>query len=138
MAVYHFTTADRNAVLATLRTQWDNQSGACIIEFYDGSIIATPTTAITTQVKLGTLTCTDPLGSEASGVLTFDPITQDTSADATGTCTWALLKDGGGNPRAVFDVTNNAGTGAIKMNTTSIVALGPIQMSAFTITAAGA
>ena len=39
---------------------------------------------------------------------------------------------------ADFDVTNEAGTGAIKLNTVNIVQGGPIQMSALVISLGGA
>lgn len=138
MAVYKFLAADRTAMAAALRTAWDNQVGPCTIEFYTGAMPANIADAIGAQVKLGTLTASDPLGSEAAGVLTFDPITQDNSADNGGTAAWARLLDGSGAPRALFDVTDLAGTGAIKINTTTIVAGGPILFNSLTITMGGA
>lgn len=138
MAVYKFLPADRTAMLTALRTAWDNQSGPCTLEFYDGAQPAGPATAVTTQVKLGTLTFSDPLGTETGGVFTADAITQDSAADASGTASWCRLKDGSGAARADFDVTATGGTGAVKLNTVTIVAGGPIQVTAFTITAGGA
>lgn len=138
MAVVKLLEADRTALAAALKDLWDNDSGPCTIEFYDGSMPAGPATAVGAQVKLGTLTCSDPIGSEATGALTFGAITQDSLADASGTAAWARLKDGGGDARADFDVSNNAGTGVIKLNTTTIVAGGPIAVTSFVITMGGA
>jgi hypothetical protein len=137
MAVMKLLVADRTTLAGDLRALFDDQSGPCTLEFYDGSQPAGPATAVGSQVKLGTLTCSDPLGSAGSGALTFDAITQDSAADASGTATWARLKDGSGVARADFDVSNGAGTGAIKLNTTTIVIGGPIEVTSFVITMGG-
>lgn len=138
MPIMKLLEADRTALATALRGIFDNQIGPCALEFYDGVQPAGPATAVGAQVKLGTLTCSDPMGSEAAGALTFGAITQDSAADATGTATWARLRDGLGVARADFDVTDNAGTGAIKVNTTSIVMGGPIRVTSFVITIGGA
>jgi hypothetical protein len=130
--------ADRTALAAALRGLWDDGAGPCTLEFYDGAIVAGPATAVTTQVKLGTLTCSDPIGSEAAGALTFGAITQDSAADASGGATWVRLVDAAGVARAVFDVTNAAGNGVVKLNTVTIVAGGPILISSFVVTMGGA
>jgi hypothetical protein len=138
MAVIKLTTAARTALAQALLDAFDTGANPCLLKFYDGAQPAGPSTAVTTQVLLGTLTCSDPIGSAANGALTFGSITQDGSADASSTATWARLLDGAGNAVADFDVTNTAGTGAIKLNTTTIVAGGPIQVNSFVITMAGA
>lgn len=138
MAVMKLLEADRTSIATHLRGLWDNQAGPCTLEFYDGAMPAGPATAVGAQVKLGTLIASDPMGSEAAGALTFDPLTQDNAADAGGTATWARLRDGTGNARADFDVTGLAGNGVIKLNTTSIVEGGPIAVSSFVITIGGA
>lgn len=140
MAVYKFTAADRTAMATALRTAWNNQSGTgpCTLKFYAGAIIADPTVAITTQTLLGTLTCDAALGTEAGGVLTFSNVTQDSAADNGGTAAFAVLVDGSGAQRAVFDVSATGGTGAIKLNTVTIVAGGPIAMNSLTVTLGGA
>lgn len=138
MAVMKLLEADRTAIATKVRELFDDQVGACTLEFYDGSMPAGPATAVGAQVKLGTLIASDPLGTEAAGALTFDPLTQDNAADASGTATWARLKDGSGAARADFDVTGLAGTGVIKLNTTTIVEGGPIAVTSFVITIGGA
>jgi len=140
MAVAKLLEADRNAMATALRDAWDAAvaAGPCILEFYDGAMAAGPTSAIGSQVKLGTVTCSDPLGTVAAGALTFGAITQDNAADAGGTATWARLRDADGVARGDFDVTNTAGTGAIKLNTVTIVAGGPIRVNSFVITMGGA
>lgn len=138
MAIMKLSTADRTAIAAAILAQLDAEAGPAYIEIYDGTQPASVATAVTTQVKLGTLTCSDPAGVAASGALTFDPITQDSSADASGTATWARIKDAIGTAHIDLDVTVNAGTGSLKLNTTSIVAGGPIGINSLVITIGGA
>jgi hypothetical protein len=138
MAVMKLLEADRTALATALKGIFDDQAGPCTLEFYDGSMPAGPHVAVGAQVKLGTVTCSDPLGSEAAGALTFGAIPQDNSADAGGTATWARFKDGAGNARADFDVSNLAGSGVVKLNTVTIVAGGPIRVESFVITIGGA
>lgn len=138
MAVMKLLVADRTSLASYLATIFDDQSGPCTLEVYDGSQPAGPATAVGAQVKLGTLTCSDPIGTGGSGALTFGAITQDSAADASGTATWCRLKDGGGTARADFDVSNGAGTGVLKLNTVTIVIGGPIAVTSFVITIGGA
>ena len=138
MAIMRLKVGLRNAIAQLIIDAFDAGSGPGTIEFYDGSMPAGPATAVTSQVLLGVLTCSDPSASASGGVLTFASVTQDSAADASGTATWARVKDSTGSAVADFDVTNEAGTGAIKVNTTTIYAGGPIQMTSFTITMGGA
>lgn len=138
MAVTKLSTAARQAMAEALIAQIDADAGAATLKFYTGTQPAGPGTAITSQTLLGTLTCSDPAATATSGVITFGAITQDSSADADGTATWARMADNSGDAVADFDVTNTAGDGAIKLNTTTIVAGGPILLSSFTITMPGA
>ncbi len=125
-----------SAMAQALIALLDAEAGPCTIEFYDGTggIPASAATAVTTQVKLGTLTCSDPVATEASGVITFGEITQDSAADASGTAAWVRVKNGAGAAVMDADVTNAAGTGVVKVNTTSFVAGGPIAITSCVIT----
>lgn len=138
MAIIKLSTATRTAMANAIIAQIDADSGAATLKFYTGTQPAGPGTAITDQVLLGTLTCSDPAATASAGVITFDAITQDSAADDSGTATWARLADNSGDAVADFDVTNNAGFGAIKLNTTTVVAGGPIAITSFTITMPGA
>lgn len=133
------TPAARSAMALALIAKLDAETGPCTIEFYDntGAIPALPSTAITNQVKLGTLTCSDPVATETDGVITFGAITQDSAADASGTAAWARIKDGAGAGVIDVDVSNGAGTGIIKLNTVTIVAGGPIAGTGLTLTIGG-
>lgn len=136
--ILRLSPALRSAIAAAWIAQLDAGAGPAIIEFYTGSIPANLSDALTTQVKLGTLTCSDPTATEAAGVITFGAITQDSAADASGTAAWSYIKDGNGAVVMAVDVTDNAGTGFIKINTTTVVAGGPILINSLTITVGGA
>lgn len=109
-------------------------AGDKTIAFYTGTKPASPSVAITTQTLLGTLVSDPDVGTATDGVITFAAITADPTADAGGTVTWARFYDGDDVARLDVDVTNNAGTGVIKVNTTTIVAGGPIQITSMVLT----
>lgn len=136
--ILRFATSVRSVIANAIIAACDAGSGACYIEFYTGTIPDNLGDELTTQVKLGTLACSDPSATQASGVITFDAITQDSAADAGGEAAWVYIKDSSGAIVAAGDVTNNAGTGFVKVNTTTVVAGGPISMSSLTITVGGA
>jgi hypothetical protein len=123
-----------NGFAADLLAAIDADAGAGTLKFYDGTQPAGPDTAVTSQTLLGTLTLSDPAGSVTGRVLTFSAITEDSSADATGTCTWARLLDNSGDAIADFTVTATGGGGDIEINSTNIVAGGPIQVTSGSVT----
>lgn len=128
------STSGRNAAANAVRDQIDGGSGAGTIKIYTGSQPANPQSAATGTL-LGTLTLSDPCAPSASnGVLTFSAITQDSSADNTGTAGWARIADSAGTAVLDGNVTTTGGGGMIELNTTSIVAGGPISITAFTLT----
>jgi hypothetical protein len=101
------------------------------LRIYDGTQPATADTAITTQVLLAELRFNATAAPAASnGVLTFNAITQDSSANNTGTASWfrALKSDGS---TVLFD--GAVGTSGSDMNiyTTSIVAGAIVGVSSF-------
>lgn len=125
-------TAVRTTLATAIKDAIDAGSGAGTIKIYTGTKPAGPDTAITSQTLLGTLTCSDPCGTVTNGVLTFSAITQDSSADATGTATWARIASS--TPTDIVDVSvGTSGTDLI-MNTVSIVSGGPISITSLTIT----
>jgi len=129
-----FATTLRNAMLDQIKTALDAGSGAALIRIYDGTRPATGGTATT---LLAELTCTDPsAGSASSGTLTFSSITQDASANATGTATWFRMVDSA----ATFVMDGNVSTSGSDLNltTTAIVATQPVSISSATITAGNA
>ena len=101
-----------------------------LLRIYDGTRPATGGAATT---LLAELTCNATFApGAAAGVLTLNAITQDSSANATGTATWFRLTTSGGT--AVVD--GNVGTSGSDLNltTTSIVSTQPVSVSSFTIT----
>lgn len=133
MANLRLVTAVKNSALDVIKTAIDAGSGAGTINVYSGTQPTAPSDAITSQVLLGTLTFSDPCGSSSTGVLTFSTITQDSSADATGTATWARIKDSTGSVVFDCDVGTTGGGATIQFNTTNFVITGPILISSFTI-----
>lgn len=139
MANMRIATDTRNGMLDALNTKLNAGSGAAKIRIYDGTQPANANTAVSTQTLLAELPCSDPAAaSAASGTLTLSAITNDSSADATGTATWARVLDSDNNAIFDCDVSSNAGSGTLKLNTTSIVSGGPVAITSFTISIAAA
>lgn len=129
--------------LNSIRTRL-NAGGAgnpATIAIYTGTKPARPDTAITTQTKLGTVTCSDDCGTVSTidnvPTLTFAAITSDSAADATGVAAWGRASSGGGGAVAVldFDIGTTGGTAFGKMNTTNVIVDGPISAPSVVITA---
>jgi len=129
--------------LSSIRTRL-NAGGAgkpATIDIYNGTKPLRPDTAITTQNKLGTVVCAEDCGtvSTIDGVptLTFGSITSEDAALYTGVATWGRASSGEDTPAAVldFDISALGGSGFGQMNTTNIVAGGPISAPSVIITA---
>ena len=122
-----------DALAALFATDLDAQlnagGGPAKIKFYTGSKPAKPDTAITTQTLLGTATCSATAGTFSGRRFTFNAITQDSAADASGTATWARFLDGAGTGVLDVDVTTTGGGGFMQMNNTAITAGGPISIT---------
>lgn len=126
MALAYSTTV-RNAMLDSITTAI-GASG--LLRIYDGTRPASGGAATNLLAQLA-LSATSAPGS-ASGVLTFSAITQDSSADATGTATWFRVTTSGGT----FVIDGNVGTSGSDLNltTTSIVITQPVSVTSFVIT----
>lgn len=134
MAITHISTGAGGDCATAIKNRIDGGSGAGVIKCYAGSMPATPDDAITSQTLLGTLTLSDPCGSVSGKTLTFSAITQDSSADASGTIDFCRIEDSAGNAVVDGDASNNNGTGMFKFNTTTVVSGGPIAMTSGAIT----
>ena len=104
------------------------------LRVYDGTQPANANTAITTQVLLAELRFNATAAPAASsGVLTMNSITQDSSANNTGTATWfrALKSDGS---TVVFD--GSVGTSGCDLNlgSTSITSGASVAVTSMTFT----
>lgn len=125
-------TATRNARLDLIKTAIDAGAGAGLLRIYDGTRPATGGTATT---LLAELTFSDPSAAAASsGVLTFSAITADSSANATGTATWARVVDSTGAFVLDMSVTASGGGGDLQLNSTSITSGQNVSCSSATLT----
>jgi len=106
---------------------------SCLINIYDGTRPATGGTATTLLAQLTGNATFAPAAS--GGVLTLNAITQDSSANATGTATWFRIYASNGTTH-VMD--GNVGTSGSDLNltTVSIVTAQPVSISSFVITEA--
>ena len=144
MAYISFVDSLKTAILTQVRDAIDAGADAGVIDIYSGTKPTNANTAIGAQVRLGTLTFSDPCSAAPGSLgttLTMGNITQDSSADATGTATWARVYSytASGAVRVTvcdIDITVAGGGGTMQMNTTSIVAGGPILISAFVLSVA--
>lgn len=129
MALAYATTL-RNSRLDAINTAANAGAGAALLRIYDGTRPASGGTATT---LLAELTFTDPaFGAAGSGIITASAITQDASANATGTATWFRVVDSS----ATFVMDGNVGTSGsdLNMTTTAIVSTQPVSCSSFVIT----
>lgn len=127
----------KQATAAAWLAALDSASGQVTIEVYTGTKPTGPDTAIGAQVLLGTGTCSTTTGvvntAGSTVSLDFNAITADSSADNTGTATWARIKNDGGVPKIDVDVSNVGGGGFFQMNTTNVVAGGPLSFASLSI-----
>lgn len=122
-----YSTALRNAMLDAITTAIGSNG---LLRIYDGSRPASGGTATTLLAELAL--STTAAGAASGGVLTFNSITQDSSANATGTATWFRVVTSGGT----FVIDGSVGTSGSDLNltTTSIVSGQPVSISSFVIT----
>jgi hypothetical protein len=128
MALAYEAATLRDAMLDAITTRAGN---AALLRIYDGSRPATGGSATT---LLAELTCGTPFAAAAvNGVLTLGAITQDSSANATGTATWFRIVQSDGT---TFVLDGNVGTSGSDLNltTTSIVSGQPVSVTSFVIT----
>lgn len=127
--ILNFNTALRDARAQQIINAINAGVGPGTMQFYTATKPATPGAAITTQTLLGTLTFSEPAGTITAGQLNFATIIDDSSVDADGVCTWVRILDGGGNWVMDGDVTDNLGTGFVKMPSTQVYAGGILHIT---------
>ena len=123
-----YAVSVRNSALDAITT---GAGASALLRIYDGTRPATGGAATT---LLAELTCNATFAPAASGgVLTLNAITQDSSANATGTATWFRIVKADGTTH-VMD--GNVGTSGSDLNltTTSIVSGQPVSVTSFVIT----
>lgn len=133
MALQLSTTA-RNALLDSLTT---SVGSAGYLRIYDGTMPATVADSITGTLLAELVLATPFAAAASSGVLTLGTITQDSSANATGTAThFRIYKSDGTTAVMQGDVSTS---GAIlNLSTVSIVTGNAVSITSFVITAPGA
>jgi hypothetical protein len=128
-----FATAARTALGDALITYAG--SGA-ILKIFSGT---QPATGGSETTKLAQLTFTGNIGTCASGVITVTQPPSDTSADATGTASWARITKSDGTT-VVMDMTVTAtgGGGQLTLDSTSVTVGGTVAVTGGTITVGNA
>lgn len=130
MALF-FSAATASAMLDAIAARADAGAASALIRIYSGTMPINADAALAGNTLLAELVCTDPVAAAASNnTLTLSPITQDSSADASGTATFFRLMDSDGVVVLQGDITATGGGGALEMNTTAIIAGGPLQITA--------
>lgn len=123
---------------ATVNGQGDNLAtrlNSGFLRIYDGAQAATADTAIGAQVLLAELTFSATAAPATSnGLITFNALTADSSANATGTPTWFRAVQSNGTT-VVMDGT--AGASGANLNLTGLTAGqimigGTVSVSSFT------
>ena len=122
-----YSTSVRNARMDAI-TSAIGTSG--FLRIYDGARPASGGTATTLLAELTLSATAAPAAS--GGVLTFNSITQDSSANATGTATWFRIVTSGG----VFVIDGSVSTSGSDLNlTTTSITLGqPVSVTSCVIT----
>lgn len=135
MAIFRLSDAGKNAMASALIAFIDADAAPATCLLYTGTMPASPADAVTTQTLLGTCTMSaDPSATASAGLVTFNVISQDDAANASGTAAWVrVLRGDGSTVVADLDV-GAAGSGATAIiNTTTVVAGGPVKINSFTI-----
>lgn len=126
------STLARNGELDAITTALGSSP---LLRIYNGSAPATAGTALSGNTKLAELAMSaTPFPAASAGVLTANSITTESSADSTGTASfYRLYKSDGTTCVAQGSVGTSASD--LNLNTTSIVAGGPVAVTSFTYTA---
>ena len=80
---------------------------------------------ITTEILIGSVECSSPSSAVSNGVLSFNSINDDISADADGDIAWARCEDSDGN--FIFDADCGvSGSGAVFIFNTIVARIGGV------------
>jgi len=131
------TTALRNAraqaIIDTVDAGGDTITTEAVLLIYGGTRPSTGGSAAGNTL-LGTLVMSQPCGTISSGVLTLQPVTSDTSADADGTITWARIADSDGVAVMDFSCGLTGSSADITFNAVDVLTGGTISLVSGTIT----
>jgi len=104
-----------------------------LLRLYNGTRPATGGTATTLLSEHALSATFAPAAS--GGVLSANAIGTDSSADNSGTATWARIVTSGGTQVIDISVSATGGGGDLQLNTVTVVAGQPVSITALTITA---
>jgi hypothetical protein len=122
--------AAKNAALVAAYSTQVGASG--LMRWYSGTQPTNPDTALSGNTKLAELPLSATSGTASAGVFTFNAITTESSADATGTATFGSFLTSGGTRIADFTIGTSGAD--LNLNTTSIVAGAAASCSSATVT----
>lgn len=123
------SAATRNLMLDAIDASANNG----YLRFYSGTQPATPETALSGNTLLAQCTlAADSMAAASAGSKAFNTITADTSADATGTCTFARLFASDGTT-AIADFTVGTSGADINFATVAFVSGAQIGVSSLSI-----
>ena len=132
-----FTTALRSTIAqAIVDAMATGTTSTPMIEIYDGTMPGSMGGSITDNL-LAELAMTNAAATQAGGVVTLDKITNDSSANASGTAGWARILDRDGAEVIYLTVSESGGGGDLELNTVSITSGSPVAITSGTITVGG-
>jgi len=124
MAINTLSTAFRNAIADLVGTRIDSGAGAGLLEVHTAAFAA----------KLATMTFSDPsYAAASSGVAQENAITDDISADATGTA--AVLRVTSSTPTTEFEGTVGTSGADLNFNSVAFVTGDTVSVTDFPATA---
>ena len=113
----------RNAMVGEVTTLIDGDDGNGRIELLSSS-----------GMVLASLQCSKPCAQPpANGSVTFNAISEDPSAKASGTAVKARIVDAAGGVVFECDVSDSKGDAVIRLNSNRIVAGGPVRIREFVL-----
>lgn len=112
---------------------------SALLRIYDGTQPANANTAVGAQVLLAELVCdaTAFAAAASSGALTANAISNDASANATGTASWFRLVASNGTT-VVMDGSVGTSGSDLNLNSVSITSGQTVSVSSFVITGGNA
>lgn len=111
-----------------------NALNSGLLRIYDGTQPVDAATAVSTQILLAELTLNaDAFGAAASGVISANAITADSSANASGTASWFRCAQSDGTT-VMFDGTVGTTGADLNLDSVSITAGGTVNVTSFTYT----
>lgn len=132
MAV-HLKASLRNAMLDLVNAAI-GASG--FFRIYSGAQPTDADTALGAQVKLAELALSaTAFAAAGSGSIVMNTVTDDLSADATGTAAWGTITKSDGTRVIDFSVTGTGGGGDVEISSTSIVAGVRVSVTSFSLSA---